>query len=298
MAFEIPDHFHDSFTRNVELLLQQKESILGDCVTMADYDGQSAQVVKQFGEVEFQEKNTRNADTEFSDIEHRQRWIFPTDFTLALPVDKEDELRMLDSPLSPYAMAMRAAWNRKKDEIISNAFFGSAQTGTNGSTATSFPSGDIVAVDAGASASTGLNLEKLIQARELLYENEVEVDSEDVFIGVTPKQVSDLLRTTETTSAEYAEVKALVRGEINQFMGFKFKVYKRWSDNANSGSSSARKIPVWVKSGMHCGMWNGLESRIGERADKEYLTQVFMRGTLGATRVEEGKVVQILCDET
>jgi hypothetical protein len=297
MAFEIPDHFHSTFTANVELLLQQKESLLGDLVTVANYSGESAQVVKQFGEVEFVEKQSRNVDTAFSTIAHKQRWVFPSDFTLALPVDKEDEIRMLDSPLSPYAQAMQAAWNRKKDQVIANAFFGSSQTGVNGGTATTFPAGNIVAITAGASADTGLNVEKLIQVKELAIAAEVDLASEQLCCAVTGQQVGDLLRSLEVRSADYNDVRALVNGEVDTFMGIKFRIYERWGSNANSGSSSSRKIPVWVKSGMHLGMWNSLETKIGERADKEYLTQVFMRGTLGATRTQEDKVFQILCTE-
>jgi hypothetical protein len=195
---------------------------------------------------------------------------------------------------------MKAAWNRKQDELIANAWFGDAITGAKGITTTTYASetGGIVAVDAGASASTGLNVEKLIQARQFLLAGEVEVDMEDVYIAITSKQLGDLLRSTEVTSSDYAAIKALVNGEVNEFMGFKFKNYERWNRNANSGTTSARKIPVWVKSGIVSGHWNNLESRIGERPDKEYLNQAFMRGTQGASRTQGAKVVQILCDET
>jgi hypothetical protein len=39
-------------------------------------------------------------------------------------------------------------------------------------------------------------------------------------------------------------------------------------------------------------------SRIEERADKSYSTQVYYCQTVGSTRMEEEKVVQILCDES
>ncbi len=39
-------------------------------------------------------------------------------------------------------------------------------------------------------------------------------------------------------------------------------------------------------------------ARIDERADKSYSTQVYYCATFGATRMEEEKVVQILCDES
>ena len=44
-------------------------------------------------------------------------------------------------------------------------------------------------------------------------------------------------------------------------------------------------------------MWHDINTRIGERADKSYSTQVYAKGTFGATRVEEKKVVEILCTE-
>ena len=295
MAFDVPDHFHKSFTGNVELLLQQTTGILGDAVTVNNYTGEAAQVIKQFGEVEFEEKSTRHSDTTFSSIEHKQRWVFPTDFSLALPVDKEDELRTLNDIKSPYAMAMMAGWNRKIDETIANALFSSSQTGTNGGTATAFDSSDAVGVQVGAGANTGLNVPKLIEAKRLLVQNEVDLNAEMPCIAITDLQLSELLKSTEIASAEYNEVKALVNGNVDMFMGFQFKIYQRWASNANSLESTHRMIPVWVKSGMHLGVWNGLESRIDERADKEYLTQVFMRGTIGATRTQEGKVIKILC---
>jgi hypothetical protein len=77
MAFEIPDHYYRLFTSNVELLLQQKKPHFMGAVSQMSYSGEAAQVVKQFGTVEFQEKTARLEDTEFSDLEHKQRWIFP-----------------------------------------------------------------------------------------------------------------------------------------------------------------------------------------------------------------------------
>ena len=48
---------------------------------------------------------------------------------------------------------------------------------------------------------------------------------------------------------------------------------------------------------MHLGMWNDINARITERDDKSYATQVYLAGTFGATRLMEGKVVQVLCDD-
>jgi hypothetical protein len=294
MAFEIPDHYSRSFTSNVELLLQQEDSRFSDCVTQSTYVGEQAQVVKQFGEVEFQEKTSRLADTNFSEIEHRQRWAFPTDYDLALPVEKEDEIRMLDSPVSPYTMAMAAAWNRKKDAVIVTASLGTAKTGTQGGTSTAFDTTNFsVASDfvlSGGAVSSGLTIPKLTEAKRIL--DAAECPGTNRYFGATSTQFQDLLNTTQITSSDYNSVKALVNGEVDTFMGFKFKRYEGFAV-----SSSIRSCIAWHKTGLHLGTWNGLETKIGERPDKKYLTQVFMKGTIGATRTNEEKVVRVLCSE-
>lgn len=288
MAYEIPDHFSESFTTNVEMLLQRQGGALAPYVSMGSYTGKSAQIVKQFGTVEFQTKTTRSGDTTWSDIQHKQRWVFPTDYNLALPVDNEDELRMLNSPLSPYTEAMRRAAARKMDDIIIDGFSGTSKTGTNGGTSTTFDSAMEVAVGA-----TGLTVAKLRAARKLLLEAHVDLKAETPLIAVTAQQMDDLLGETEVTSADFSAVKALVSGDIDTFMGFKFI----HTEGLDVDGSSYRMCPFWVPSGMHMGMWNGLETKIDERADKEYTVQVFMRMTIGACRTQEGKVGRILCTE-
>lgn len=297
MAFEIPDHFHKQFTTNVELLLQEKMPVLLPAVMSESFSGEAAQVIKQFGEVEFQEKTTRHGDTNFSDIQHKQRWIFPTDYDLALPVDKEDELRMLDSPVSPYVAAMRAAYARKVNAVIRDALLGSAKTGKNGGTTTAFDTtNQRIAVDyveSGATASSNLTVAKLRRANEILRANHALEEGEQPTIAVAASQINALLRDTNVTSSDFNTVRALVNGEIDTFMGFKFVHY----ESLAYSSGTIRRVPVWVKSGCTFGQWNGLETHIDVRPDKKYLTQVFMKATIGATRSQETKVVEILCDE-
>lgn len=287
MAFEIPDHFNRQFTHNFELLLQEKKPVFENAVNTAAYQGEAAQVVKQFGEVEFAEKTTRHSDTEFADLQHKQRWVFPTDWTLALPVDKEDEIRQLDSPLSPYTEAMRAAWARKTNAVIRDALLGDAKTGKNGSTTTSFDTSNQQIAAGGG----GMTVAKLRTARRIFTANEV--DAEDpLSIAVKAKQIDDMLAITEVGSYDYNSLKPLVSGSVDSFMGFKFIPYQKLST-----VSTDDRVMAWAKSGIVLGVWNAMETRIGERPDKEYTTQVFMRGTLGATRTQEKKVIEILCNQ-
>jgi hypothetical protein len=79
-----------------------------------------------------------------------------------------------------------------------------------------------------------------------------------------------------------------VNGEINTFMGFNFIMSNRLSIAA-----SKRKIIAYVQDGLLLAQAGGITSRIDERADKSYSTQVYAAATMGATRMEEAKVVTI-----
>jgi len=286
--FDIPQHYNKQFTTNVELLLQQTKPVMLQGVMVKSYQGEAAQMVKQFGEVEFQEKQTRNGDTEFSDLAHKQRWMFPTDYDLALPIDSEDELRMLNSPQSAYAQAMRAAWARRMNDTIRDGALGVNKTGKNGSVSTSFDTTNQQI----AAGGTGMTKAKLLQTREILLMNDVD-ESTPLYMAYTPKQLTNLLNTTEVTSADYNTVKALVNGEVDTFAGFKFVLNTRLGVDG----SAARRCIAWAEGGIVMGQWRGLTTRIDERPDKKYITQIFCKGTIDASRTQEGKVVEILCAE-
>lgn len=297
MAFEVADHYSKQFTANVELLLQRMGPKLLPYVTSASYEGESAQVVKQFGEVSFNSSAGRFEDTVWSELEHKQRWIFPTDYDLALPIDKRDDIRMIGTLQSPYVMAMAAAHGRELDDIIINAIFADARTGTNGGTSTSHDTSNqqvAVTIGNGGAGDVGLNVEKLRAAKRKLLQAHVDLDRETAVIAVNAVQLDNLLGETEVTSADYNSVKALVNGDIDTFMGFRFVKSEAIGVDANDDY----RVPVWVPSAMHLGTWMGLETDIGPRRDKKNTMQVFMRFTAAATRLEERKVVEILCDPT
>jgi len=97
-----------------------------------------------------------------------------------------------------------------------------------------------------------------------------------------------LLGTTQVTSSDFNTVKALANGEVNSFLGFNFIVSNRLSKTGNLRSNL-----VWCMDGIKLAVGQDLISRIDERADKGYATQVYNCMSIGATRMEEEKVVTI-----
>lgn len=291
--FSIQDHHMFQFSKNVELLLQQRGSRFEPAVTTANYTGDKAQVILQLGEVEMASlaADDWRGDTAWADIEHRQRWVFPADFALSLPVANQDQLRTIADPRSQYAEAVRAAYARKVDDLIIAAALGEAKCGRYDSvTPTALPAGQQI-----AAGGTGLTVDKLIAAREKLMAAGASPD-EERFFACSERQLSDLLKTTQAQSLDYNSVRALVKGEMDTFLGFRFISSERLAHETADGATT-RRCFAWVKSGLHLGAWQRLEIKSDVRPDKNYTWQIYARATLGAARTEEKKVVRVDCAE-
>lgn len=142
-----------------------------------------------------------------------------------------------------------------------------------------------------ASGSTGLTIAKLRDARKALRAAEVD-EEEMLFVALSASAEDDLLTETQATSLDFNTTPTLVDGEIKSFMGFNFIRSERLGL-----TGAERRIPAWAMSGMALGIWNDVVVRVTERGDKSYSTQVFTSTTIGATRVEEKKIVEILVTE-
>ena len=201
-------------------------------------------------------------------------------------IDDADKVRMLIDPTSSYARAAAAAIGRAMDDTIISALGGTAKTGKEGTTSTTFPSGQKI-----AHASGGLTIAKLVSAKKLLDAQSVD-PSIKRYIVVSPEQIEDLLNSTTGTSSDFNTVKALVQGDINTFVGFEFIVSNRLSDDGTS-----RLCYAWAQDGVKLAVGKDVMARIDERSDKSYSTQVYYCATFGATRMEEDKVVEIACNE-
>jgi hypothetical protein len=287
MSFQVTTAFVQQYTTNVQLLLQQRGSKLRDAVTVGSYTGKAAKAVEQIGAVTAQKKTSRHSDTPLISTPHDARWVFPTDFEWADMIDDQDKLRMLIDPTSPYAVNGAYALGRAMDDIIIEAALGTAKTGENGDVNTNFAT----ATQQIANGGSGLTIAKLREAKRILMANEVDPSADELYMAVTAKQLDNLLGTTEVTSSDFNTVKALVQGDVNTFMGFRFIHIERLPVDG----SSHRRVIAWAKSGLHLGMWNDINTKISERPDKSYASQVYVKGTFGATRTEEKKVVEILC---
>jgi hypothetical protein len=294
MSIQITTAFVQQYRANVDHLVQQKGSRLRPLVR-AESQQAEFEFYDRIGATTAQEVTGRHQDTPLINVPHDRRRVSLRDFDWADLIDRPDRIRMLIDPTSPYSQNAAFALGRKMDEIILDAAFGSVYTGKTGGTTVTFPSSQQIAVDyveSGAATNSGLTIGKLRKAKEIMDRNEVD-PTERRYIALTAKQVTDLLKTTEVTNADYNTVKALVAGEINTFMGFEFVR----TELVRSNASSHRRVCAWAQSGLLIAVGSDITVDIGPRRDKRNSTQVYVSASFGATRMEEEKVVEIICAE-
>ena len=290
----IPNHFAQQYATNVELLLQQKDSRLRSLVTSGQYVGEQASPVDQVDSVEMQEVTGRFEAMPRVDADTARRWVQPLDFDLPQQIDSFDKLRLLTDPNSITVQNAVSAAKRKMDDVIIDAFFATAKTGKTGTGTEAFSSAQQVAVNQGASGNTGLTVAKLREARRLLRAAEVDLDMDPITCVVTSKQEDNLLAEAQVISLDYNDRPVLVDGRLKSFLGMNFV----HSERLDADSNSYRRVPVFAKSGMHLGIWNDITTDISQRKDIRGLPfQAYIYMTIGATRLELEKVVEIKCAE-
>ena len=287
MSSQITTAFVEQYSANIQMLSQQMGSLLRDAVRNESVVGKDA-YFDQIGKVTAQIKTSRHSDTPQIDTPHSRRRVSLADYEFADLIDQQDKVRLLIDPTSSYAKAAAYAMGRAMDDVIIAAALGSANTGVSGGTPVPLPAGNIVAAALGG---TGMNIEKLASAKQILDAGDVD-PSIKRHIVVSPQEIADLLNSTTVTSSDFNTVKALVHGEIDSFMGFKFHVSNRLVDN---GASNTQCI-AFAEDGILLGVGKDVTARIDERSDKSYATQVYYCQTIGATRMEEAKVVSVLAN--
>lgn len=310
MSTQITTAMVNQYGANVQFLAQQKGSRFRAYVRQ-EMQHSLAEYFDQVGVAVAQQKTTRNSDTPLMNTPHARRQVTMTDWEYADLIDRQDRIRTIIDPTNPYAVAAGWALGRSMDDqIIANAL-GTAYTGQTGSTAVTHPNSQKYASNDG-SAFQNLTVEDLIEVKEMFDAADVD-ESIPRYLAYTHSQLASILGTTQVTSSLYTNVKALVEGKVDTFLGFKFIRSERLltyptgsgvtasptTGAVGSGSSvdGFRRCIAWAHDGLILTTGIDINVDIGPRRDKSNATQVYACMSIGASRMEEVKVVEIICDE-
>jgi len=267
----------------------------------------------------------RYAETSFTEPEYARRRITKTPANVAVPLDDLDLVETLVDPKSELAQNGMYAAGRAKDKIIWNAIYGTAYTGKAGGTSVDFDTNQIVDVQVGgSSADTGLNLEKILGGVEIIMGNSVDLENpmNKLCLVISPAQWNDYLQIAKLTSDDYMTkslnsgrlaIPGVPNGEviISNMVPYmntaetSANVDLTGADVAWSGggaaidvdSTSHRACTLFSMSGIGFGTWQETQVKAQERPDLNNIWQLWMQIQCGASRLEEGKVVAIECQE-
>lgn len=149
-----------------------------------------------------------------------------------------------------------------------------------------------VATSVGGAASN-MNIDKLRAAAKAL--NEKNVPAEGRHLLMHSSQLDALLGETETTSSDFASVRALVRGEINSFMGFNI-ITMGDRDEGGVPKPSTRTCFAWHQDSM------GYAESMSQKSEVNYIPEktsflVSSMFSAGAVAIDDEGIVKISCTE-
>lgn len=289
------------FNDNLQLLSQQMGSRFRGTTMESSEIGEGVRVVDQIDQVVAVERVSRDEDALNIKPGHDGRWIRPKDFHWGTIVDNIDKLRFRISPEGMYTTNATHAMNRALDDTVITALLGDALTGRDGTTTTAFDTANQqVAATVGAATDTGMNTDKLLEGREIIMAAEVDLDdpNNQLYCAISARQEHELLDQVKVVNTDFQE-RAVLAGDgrkLRSWFGILFVVTERLETETTGNND--RRCPMWVRSGMHLGVWQDIRGDIRRRNDKSGAPfQVETIGTFNSTRTEEVKVVEILCDE-
>lgn len=173
------------------------------------------------------------------------------------------------------------AIGRRHDQIIIDALVAG--------TPTSSVTNDIGGTD------SNLNVAKLKEAKRKL--DTLNVPKEDRFIAVHASSMESLLGETPVISADYNTVKALVQGDLDTFLGFKFITLGDRDEGGLPLATNDRSCFAWHKAAV------GMAEGIAPRTTIDWIPEkrsflVSADFSAGAVMIDADGVVEIVCRES
>ena len=271
--------YAQAYSQNIMQLAQQQYSKLLNCVYMKRNVRGKTFFQDQIGEWAMATKGGRNVQTPNNDPALARRMGIMVDYHDARMVDRGDELKSISDPRSAYTIAAAKSLGRQIDDVIIAAAVGNAYSGETG--ATTVTNGNTKLV-----TNNVLTLAEVVAIKALMDEQDVE--PEDRYFITDPTSLDSLLNVTAATSSDFNTIKALVRGEIDTWLGFK------WIASTRITAVTTLSGIAFQKYGLCLAMADQPMVRTDERADLSYSWQVYYELNVGAVRLEEDRVVSVI----
>lgn len=280
---------------------------------------------------EMTEDVTRYGDNPVSEIELDRRRIHLRDYELGKYIDEKDLIRVSSDPTNAYTQAMQASAYRKMDDIIFDAYFGTAYTGKKGATeigwvATGGSDADLISVGAysaghtnpitttgkynliagnyegihvgvqyktGAAGSTdlALTLDKLKAVRTTMLRLDAITQDTTLNCFITSKQFEDLLGIDEVINSDYSVRKNLAEGNVTTFMGYRFI----HSEKVPTDTNGNRRVLVTLPRSLKLAIGKSITADMWRDPSKKNIPYIYFKTSVGASRMWGEVAAEIAC---
>ncbi len=297
----LTDLFVTQYKTLLKMRLQQTSSMLRGKVEEGYHAGaKMASPLNLVSAMAMKTPEGRFAPKTNTPADYQRRWVMPIDKEGDQLVDNFDQLKTPIDPKSKLVERASAAVARSWDDEIIRAATAAATIGVDvGSLTTeAFDTAHFqIASNFGASAAVGLTVAKLNEARRILekYHNAEELNAGLCTAVIGSSQHADLRNQALVTSNEFNKNGGiLVDGNVTKFMGFNIVQSERLAV-----ASNVRSVLVFVKSGIYLGIWQDIKTQVFQRSDlSSNPWDISTIVSYGATRTENGKVIEVLCADT
>jgi len=296
----IPQHYVTDYDDAWRIALQQEEHILAGTYQEKQIDGKEGRFDYMGPAAAMRARTSRNGFIQPRDMTMFSRWVRPVPYDNENIIDQFDAIALgkLGDPTSAIVKNQALSANRTKDALVAAGLLGTAYIGESGTTPVTLPNTQIVAVNyvrKGSAVNSGMTLAKILKAKQILDANQVPMSDRYLALGST--QMADLLNDVDQISNDrYVDVKALIEGKPGKFAGFEFKL--NCDGFLPLSASSIRGCIAWHKAGVGMGHGMNVSASIDILPERRHSILCMTTLLESATRLEEGRVVEILCDET
>jgi len=293
-----PTFYAQEFRTSLRMALQQKGSKLRKIVTEGEMvkGAKQAVVVDRVAAGEAQTVGGQLQDIVYQNPDTERLWVDPISKDHAQTLDHFEALKMLSDPSSKWVMAAEYAIGRAQDDEIIRAAFAATKSGETGGTTQAFDTANQqIAVNYDAGGNVGLTVAKLKRARQFFIRNEVDLDSEELFVILTDDQDKNLLDEAQYVSLDYSDKPVLdADGKLKQFLKFNFVHCQRLGVDG----SGYRRVPIFTRSGIEYKPWEEIYTDVSQLKNKRgHPWAVYAMATFGAARTDNKLVVEVLCAE-
>lgn len=208
-----------------------------------------------------------------------------TDYVAAEYSDVFNQAKVNFDERQELAQLVGNAIGRREDQIIIDALNSASAGGTVAKTV----------VTTGSATSSNLNMGKIIEAKKLL--DAANVPATDRHLVIHANNLAGLMGDERAVSADFAQLRHLVTGQVATMMGFTFHVIGDRDEGGLPKSSNDRTCFAFHKSALGCAVGIAPKTEINYIPEKTSFLITAML-SMGAGAIDTNGIVDVICDES